>query len=212
MYLDHYQLTAKPFSISSDPKFLWLGEKHQEALAVLKYGVLDNKGFLLLTGDIGTGKTTLIHALLKSLGKDVLTASIPDPGLDRMDFFNYIINSFRIHKTFATKGQFLIYFENFLRHAHSKGRKVLLIIDEAQRMSFKLLEEIRVLSNFEQDGTKILNIFFVGQNEFNDILLDPKNKVSFTADHHHLQSETAFMAGNPGICGIPNRSRRCEEP
>ncbi|MBW1779045.1 MAG: AAA family ATPase, partial [Deltaproteobacteria bacterium] len=176
MYLEHYKMTAKPFSISADPAFLWLGEKHKEALAVLKYGVLDNKVFLLLTGDVGTGKTTLIHALLKSLGEDVLTASVPDSGLDRMDFYNYIINAFRLNKTFAAKGEFLIYFEKFLRHAQYKGLTVLLIIDEAQRLSLELLEEIRVLSNFERDGTKLLNIFFVGQNEFNDILTDPRNK------------------------------------
>ena len=114
--------------------------------------------------------------LLKSLGKEVMTASVPDPGLERMDFYNYIINAFRIYKTFSTKGEFLIYFKNFLIHSHSKGRRALLIIDEAQRLSFKMLEEIRLLSNFERDGVKLINIFFVGQNEFNDILLDPRNK------------------------------------
>jgi len=176
MYLDHYKLTAKPFSIAADSKFLWLGEKHQEALAVLKYGVLDNKGFLLLTGDVGTGKTTLIHALLKSLGEDVLTASLPDSGLDRMDFYNFVIHAFRLNKTFSTKGEFLIFFEKFLKYAQYKGLKVLLIVDEAQRLSSEVLEEIRVLSNFERDGAKLLNIFFVGQNEFNEILREPRNK------------------------------------
>ena len=76
MYLEFYKLHLKPFQISTDPRFLWLGEKHQEALAVLKYGIMDNKGFLLLTGDVGTGKTTLLNALIDSLGEDVLVAMV----------------------------------------------------------------------------------------------------------------------------------------
>ena len=76
MYLSHYNLKEKPFQISTDPKFIWFGEKHREALAVLEYGVIDNKGFLLITGDVGTGKTTLINALLKRLGNDVIVANI----------------------------------------------------------------------------------------------------------------------------------------
>src|SRR5210317_1672391 len=114
MYLDFYNLHLKPFQISTDPRFLWLGEKHQEALAVLKYGILDNKGFLLLTGDVGTGKTTLLNALTDSLGEDVLVAMVADPGLAKMDFFNFIANSFGLHTRFKSKGEFLIYLKNFL--------------------------------------------------------------------------------------------------
>ncbi|MFZ0485184.1 MAG: AAA family ATPase, partial [Desulfobacterales bacterium] len=79
MYLSHYNLKEKPFQISTDPKFIWFGEKHQEALAVLEYGVIDNKGFLLITGDVGTGKTSLINALLMRLGNDVIVANITNP-------------------------------------------------------------------------------------------------------------------------------------
>ena len=80
MYLTYYNLKEKPFRISTDPKFLWLGQKHQEALATLKYAVLENKGLLLLTGDVGTGKTTLINGLVNSLGDNVVVATVPDPG------------------------------------------------------------------------------------------------------------------------------------
>ncbi len=90
MYLEHFHLKEKPFQISADPRFLWLGSKHKEALAILKYGIFDNRGFLLLSGDVGTGKTTLIHALLRSLGADTLVAMVPDPGLSLMDFYRYI--------------------------------------------------------------------------------------------------------------------------
>lgn len=176
MYLSYYNLKNKPFQISTDPKFLWLGEKHKEALATLKYGILDNKGFLLLTGDVGTGKTTLINTLISSLGNDVIAAAIPDPGLEALDLFNFIANSFKMNKKFDSKGAFLVHLNDFLHNAHTNGKKVLLIVDESQRLNRELLEEIRLLSNIEKQDTKLINIFFVGQNEFNDILLDHENR------------------------------------
>ena len=176
MYLSFYHLKHKPFQISTDPRFIWLGEKHEEALATLRYGVLDNKGFLLLTGDVGTGKTTLINALLSTLGKNTLVASIRDPALDPMDFYNYTAHAFGLESNFTSKGSFLIRFERFLRDANSAKKKVLLIIDEAQRINQELLEEVRLLSNIEREDSKLLNIFFVGQLEFNEILLRPENR------------------------------------
>ena len=176
MYLDHYKLHLKPFQISTDPKFLWLGEKHQEALAVLKYGILDNKGFLLLTGDVGTGKTTLLNALVDSLGGDVLVAMVADPGLAKMDFFNFIADSFGLHTHFKSKGEFLIYLKNFLMDLNRHNKQALLIIDECQHLNQKLLEEVRLLSNIEKASTKLINIFFVGQSEFNNIILRPNNR------------------------------------
>jgi len=176
MYLSYYNLNEKPFQISTDPKFLWLGEKHKEALAILTYGILDNKGFLLLTGDVGTGKTTIINTLLNNLDDDVIAAHVPNPDLEHLDFFNFIANVFSIDKKFSTKGEFLIHLSKFLHDAYSKNKKVLLIIDEAQRLKPELLEEIRLLSNIERQDTKLLNIFFVGQEEFNKILIEPENR------------------------------------
>jgi general secretion pathway protein A len=176
MYLSFYNLNEKPFQISTDPKFLWLGEKHKEALAILTYGILDNKGFLLLTGDVGTGKTTIINALLNNLDDDVIAAHVPDPGLGDLDFFNFIANVFSINEKISTKGDFLNYLSKFLHDAYSKNKKVLLIIDEAQRLKPGLLEEIRLLSNIEKQDTKLLNIFFVGQKEFNNRLIEPENR------------------------------------
>ncbi|NOX80098.1 MAG: AAA family ATPase [Deltaproteobacteria bacterium] len=176
MYLSFYHLQQKPFLISTDPGFLWLGEKHEEALATLKYGVLDNKGFLLLTGDIGTGKTTLVNALLNTLKNDTLVATVRDPSLELLDFYNYIAHCFQLGATFTSKGAFLIRFEQFLHETYHANKKVLLIIDEAQRISQELLEEVRLLSNIEREDSKLLNIFFVGQLEFNEILLRPENR------------------------------------
>lgn len=176
MYLTHYNLKEKPFQISTDPKFLWLGEKHKEALSILKYGILDNRGFLLLTGDIGTGKTTLINSLMNSLAKNTIVAVLSDPALEQLDFFNFVANAFKITTKFKTKGEFLIQFGIFLNHAYMNNNRVLLIIDEAQRIAPAMLEEIRLLSNIEKQHTKLINIFFVGQNEFNDLLIKPANR------------------------------------
>lgn len=176
MYTSFYNLKAKPFQISSDPRFMWLGEKHKEALATLKYGVLDNKGFLLMTGDVGTGKTTLINSLIQSLSDDVIYASVSDPSLSKLDFFNFTAASFGIDKEFSTKGAFLVRFRKFLFDAYEEKKTVLLIIDEAQLLTQELLEEIRLLSNIEKTDTKLINIFFVGQNEFNAILNQEQNR------------------------------------
>jgi len=176
LYLSHYNFTEKPFQITTDPKFIWLGEKHLEALSTLKYGILENKGFLLLTGDVGTGKTILINCLATKLDIEATIATIPDPDLEILDFFNSLADSFKMNKKFESKGDFLIHLKDFLHKAHAENKNVLLIIDEAQRLNHKLLEEIRLLSNIELYNKKLINIFFVGQNEFNDILLDDRNR------------------------------------
>jgi len=176
MYNSFYNLKAKPFQISSDPSFIWLGENHKEALATLKYGVLDNKGFLLLTGDVGTGKTTLINTLISSLSEQVIFASVPDPRLEKIDFLNYIADSFGIDQDFSSKGKFIIAFSHFLRTAYEQDKSVLLVIDEAQLLTQELLEEIRLLSNINIENSTILNIFFVGQNEFNEVISRPENR------------------------------------
>ncbi|MCJ7542516.1 MAG: OmpA family protein [Desulfobacterales bacterium] len=176
MYLSHYNLKEKPFQISTDPKFIWFGEKHREALAVLEYGVIDNKGFLLITGDVGTGKTTLINALLKRLGNDVVVANITNPILEELDFFNIVANEFNINKHFSNKSDFLIHFSRFLNDCYTKKKKVILVIDEAHKLDQDLLEQIRLFSNIERQDTKLINIFFVGQNEFIDIISDQQNR------------------------------------
>jgi len=176
MYLSHYNLRLKPFQITTDPRFIWLGEKHNEALATLVYGIQEDKGFLVLTGEIGTGKTSLINCLLKKLDYKVIKATISDPDMSINDFFKILSDEFNMGTNFEGKGDFLIHFKKFLIEAYSDEKKVLLIIDEAQRLNHDLLEQIRLLSNIEIDNAKLINIFFVGQNEFNDILKDEKSK------------------------------------
>ena len=176
MYENHYNLKAMPFQITTDPRFLWLGEKHSEALATLKYGILENKGFLLLTGDVGTGKTALINRLVRIIDVAAIVAKVPDPGLSSLDFFNFLSVELNINKHFESKGAFLIHLKHFLHKAYSNRKRVLLIIDEAQRLNHELLEQIRLLSNIELQNRKLINIFFVGQTEFGEMLMEEKNR------------------------------------
>ncbi len=174
MYRSHYSLSKKPFQLTTDPKFLWLGEKHKEALATLKYGVIDQKGFLLVTGDVGTGKTTLINALLETIEEDTLVANITDPALTLIEFYNFVALSFNIPQKFNTKIDFIVYFKQFLKKVNSENTSVLLIIDEVHQLSKEILEHIRLLSNIEHPEEKLVNIFFVGQNEIHQTLALPE--------------------------------------
>lgn len=176
MYLTHFNLKLKPFQISADPKFVWLGEKHEEALARLKYGILQNIGFLLLTGDVGTGKTSIINCLLKNIGNQAYVATVFDPALEPLDFFNFISEEFNLNQNFATKGAFLIEFKKYLFNAYHQNKKVLLIIDESQNLLPETTEQIRLLSNIEMPHSKLINIFFVGQTEFSITLSQNKNR------------------------------------
>ncbi|MGA8242183.1 MAG: AAA family ATPase [Desulfobacterales bacterium] len=177
MYLAHFKLREKPFQLNTDPRFLWLGRQHQEALATLRYGIHENKGLLLLTGDIGTGKTALISALVDRLVDDnVVVAKLPDPDLDRNDFFFLVSHSFGIHHRVQDKETFTEAFDHFLERTCEQGQKALLIVDEAQIMSTEILEEVRLLSNMECRSTKLLNIILVGQNAFNQLLYKPENR------------------------------------
>ena len=187
MYLSHYGLSAKPFQISPDPRFLWLGEKHKEALAFLKYGILNNQGFLLLTGDVGTGKTTIVNALLQKLSEDVLVATIHDPKLSMEEFFKYLAEVFNLNSSFDNKQEFISCFSDFLHDAYNNNKKVLLIIDESQTLSYELLEQIRLLSNIELPHTKLINVFLVGQKELVNTLSDENCRAllqRITMKHH----------------------------
>lgn len=176
MYKSFYNLDSRPFETHHDPSFLWLGEKHKEALTLLRCALRENKGFLLLTGDAGVGKTTLINALTETVGRDVAWAVIGDPSLARLDFYNAVARGFKIDKECTSKVQFLLQFSNFLHKAHDENKKVLLLVDDCHLLSQEMLEELRLLSNIEKEEVKLINIFFVGRPEFNAMLVQPKNR------------------------------------
>ena len=125
---------------------------------------------------MGTGKTLLINDFAKMSGVETLIATIPDPDLDIMDFFRLLAEEFKMNEVFFSKGEFLIQFKQFLLESYGSDKKVLLIIDEAQRLNHELLEQVRLLSNIEMDDRKLINIFFVGQCEFNEMLMEEKNR------------------------------------
>jgi general secretion pathway protein A len=208
MYLDHYNLNLKPFEMSPDPRFLWLGEKHKEALAAFEYGILENKGFLVLTGESGAGKTVLINSLLESPRVNAIIGTIPDPDLEILDFFNFLAEEFKMNRTFESKGSFLIVFKHFLHEAYESEEKVLLIIDESQRLNHELLDQIRILSNIELADRKLINIFFVGQSEFNEILKEERNvavrkriAVSYNLETLDLKETEAYIDHRLKIAG-----------
>jgi general secretion pathway protein A len=180
MYLDYYELKKFPFRTNPDPKFLWFGEKHKKALSLLKYGMSKRDGFLLLTGDVGIGKTSLIRYLLKSTDASTIAATISNPMMAIIDFYNLLSEKFALNYKIADKTDFLIHFKEFLLKAYSEHKLVFLIIDEAQTLNHDRLEEIRILSNIELDGQKLLNIFFVGENETETIMMDPRNRPTRT--------------------------------
>jgi general secretion pathway protein A len=174
MYTKFYNLKEEPFNLTPDPKFLYLGESHRKALVQLVYGVKKRKGFLVMTGDVGTGKTTLLHALLRSLDQDTKTVFIFNPILDVKDFFKFVCFDLEIQAKNLTKGGCLLEIYQFLIKSYNNNRNVVMIIDEAHNLNPFLLEEIRLLSNFETAKGKLIQIILVGQPELSYTLNLPK--------------------------------------
>jgi general secretion pathway protein A len=189
MYMSYYHLDKEPFSISPDPQFLWLSEKHQKAFETLKEGILERDGCVMLAGDIGTGKTTLIKRLVKLDDVAAIFVTINDPDLNTLDFFNILASEFQMSRRFSGKEEFLAAFRHFLLNAFSSYKKVLIIIDEAQRLNHEILQEIAALSNLQMAGRKLLKVFFVGQLEFNAMLMREENRdvLQNIAAHYYLE-------------------------
>ena len=175
MYTEFYNLAEKPFDLTHSSRFLYLGEEHKEALAMLTYGIMERKGFVLLTGEVGTGKTTILRAMLKDLDKKVQYMHLANPLLSPKEFMIYLtLSIFRKRIAFNSKAEFLLIFQAFLTRCFHLKKLFLLVIDEAQKLSFDLLEEIRLLSNMETADDKLISIFLVGQPELNTNLNDKR--------------------------------------
>ncbi len=169
MYLEYYGLHSKPFDLTPDSQVLYLSESHREALSVLRYGVISSKGFLVLTGGIGTGKTTLINVLAKSLDCPGHLCVLSNPTLAIADFYYYLATRLRLSFD-GNKARFLIQFTQMIEDCSEQGSKILLIIDEAQALPVELLEEIRFLANLSPEAQTVLSIFLIGQPELLDHL------------------------------------------
>ena len=196
MYLNHYQLKLMPFEIGPDPKFLWLGSKHKEAFAMLRYGILESKGFIVIIGEPGAGKSTLLNATAAKFGSNIRFAKITDPALDEMDFYNFVANAFEMGKTFQSKSEFLIQLRQFVKDAEAQSKKVILVIDEAQRLTPDMLEQIRVFSNIETPGQKVVSCIFAGQTEFLDMVNQNRALAQRVFFSHIIQPLTQSETGD----------------
>jgi type II secretory pathway predicted ATPase ExeA len=170
MYLEHFQLTELPFRLSPDPAFLYLSKHHARAKAYMEATIWFTDGFVVITGEIGSGKTTLIETFLHELQKDVVVAQIAQTQISPIEFLQAVLVQFGFSPFKMRKAELLATLNQFLVEQYAAGRKVLLIVDEAQNLSSRVLEEIRLLSGVETTKEKVLRIILAGQPELNDRL------------------------------------------
>lgn len=193
LYQKHFGFTQAPFNITPDPEFLYLSDSHREALAQLSYGVKARKGFVVLTGEVGTGKTTLVHALLNELNGSCQTALIFSSIFSPVDLLRSVCEEFGLvepQRPLQEIHDYLVSLNEFLLKTYRKGANCALIIDEAQNLSAAVLESVRLLSNFETSKDKLLQILLVGQPELAVRLNSPelrqlKQRVTL---RHHLRA------------------------
>jgi len=173
MYLDYLGLREKPFAITADPSFLYLSKKHREALSHMIYGIRERKGFIEITGEIGTGKTTLCKALLRQLDPLTKSALILHSNLSELQLLQSIVQDFGLNPMRNDRLVFFNQLNQFLLDQAGLGHNVVLVIDEAQNLSLRLLEQIRMLSNLETDKEKLIQIVLVGQPQLREKLALP---------------------------------------
>lgn len=173
MYESHFQLTERPFSLTPDPDFLFLSASHQQALEHLLYGLETGEGFIVMTGDIGVGKTTVSRALLGRLSARFATALVLNPMLTEKELVRGILDDFGVGTANGTKKDCLDALNRFLLAEADRGRRPVLIVDEAQNLSPSLLEQVRLLSNLETEKRKLLQIVLIGQKELKEKLSLP---------------------------------------
>ena len=222
MYESHFAMTEKPFSIAPDPDYLYMSTRHKEAMAHLSYGVMEAGGFALLTGEVGTGKTTLCRNLLMDLPKNVDVALILNPNINEIELLETICDELRIKYntkldlTSSSPGKsqkkLLDLINKYLLKAFSKNRHTVLIIDEAQLLSRDVLELVRLLTNLETTKTKLLQIILIGQPELNDMLAreDLRQLSQRVTARYHLRSLDKAEIGEYINCRLTKAG--CKKP
>jgi type II secretory pathway predicted ATPase ExeA len=174
MYLEPFKLKELPFRLSPDPQFLYLSKQHARAKAYMESTIWFTDGFVVITGEIGAGKTTLIESFLKEVQADVVVAQINQTQVSAIDFLQAVLVQFGFSPFKMKKAELIATINNFLIEQYAAGRKVLLIVDEAQNLSMRVLEEIRLLSGVETTKEKVLRIILAGQPELNEKLDAPE--------------------------------------
>ena len=174
MYRGFFGLRVAPFGPSPDPRFLCMTPQTREALACLQYGIATRKGFVVMTGEVGTGKTTLLRTVLSTFAKDrVSSAFVFNPRLDVLDFLEFVLTDFGIPPRTRTKSGMLLQLNNWLIERFRQHALCVIVVDEAQNLTWDLMEEIRLLTNLESSSEKLLQIVLSGQPELADKLRDP---------------------------------------
>ena len=173
MYESYYGLNSKPFQLTPDPAFFFASKWHKRAMSYLQYGLSQAEGFIVITGDIGTGKTTIANSLLADIEDDIVAAQIVTPKLSPDELDIMVAAKFEIDVAGKTKADILKDLENFLFALSTQGRRALLLVDEAQNLPLETIEELRMLSNFQQAGKPLLQSFLLGQEELQPILRAP---------------------------------------
>jgi general secretion pathway protein A len=174
MYETYYGFSAKPFQLRPDPHFFYGSKGHKRAMAYLDYGLSQGEGFIVVTGEVGAGKTTLVRNLFNRLPSDqIVAAHIVNTHLDPDDTLRMVVSAFGLPYEGASKTDLLTRLEQFLRAVDVQGKRALLVIDEAQNLNMRVVEELRMLSNFQTDDKSLLQTFLLGQPEFRTTLHSP---------------------------------------
>lgn len=192
MYTEFYGLKELPFALTPDPRYLYFTPSHTEVMANLHYGIESGRGLIVVTGEVGTGKTTLLRWMMKRLDRTVMVAYIFNPRLSVSEFYQYLATLFDI-QNWENKSDLLIELGKVLESRHSRGLRTVLVIDEAHGLSTEVLEEVRLLCNFESDTAKHLQIVLTGQPELRDVL-----------NYSHLRQLKQRVALRCEILALPN--------
>ena len=174
MYEDFYRFSGKPFQLNPDPAFYFQSAGHQRAMAYLRYGIQQGQGFIIVTGDVGTGKTMLVNNLFRELEtKDIVAAKIVSTNINESDLLRMVCSEFDLPFERLSKASLLKQLEVFFKSCVNEGKRVLLVVDEAQNLPRSSLEELRMLSNFDHHGAPVVQSFLLGQREFRAMMRSP---------------------------------------
>ena len=208
MYLEHFKLKELPFRLSPDPAFLYPSQIHSRAKAYMESTIWFTDGFVVITGEIGSGKTTLIETFLKEIDQDVVVAQVNQTQVSPIEFLQTVLAQFGFSPFRMRKAELLATLNNFLIEQYANGRKVLLIVDEAQNLTNKVLEEVRLLSGVETTKEKVLRIILAGQPELNTKLDSRRAHAAAAARAAALSPERAHRAGDGRVRASPPARRR----
>jgi len=212
MYLEHFKLTAQPFRLTPDIGFLYMSEAHTRAKSYMDYTVWNQEGFVVITGEIGSGKTTLIQKLLSELGENVLVAKVFQTQLDEVEFLQAVLVELGMEPFDAKKVELLDMLNNFLLKQFQRRKQIVLIVDDAHNLDMKVLEEIRMLAGLEARKEKLLHVILVGQPQLDEMLDDPgmdplRQRVKLRYRIRPLNDEEigAYIRHRLGVAGVKDR-------